>query len=380
MNTLKLYSFYFLIGVIGSISIQMLPLVMSAKNFDPTQVATIVSFVYLAALFQPIVGYLTRFKFGSHKMIQTLLIIVLITSFLTFYSYNYYLIIVIVLLFSVARASISPIFDSITTSAANKGDVNYGLARSGASLGFGVGMAIYTAIAIRLNLPYQYSYVFVACLALIGFAIVCIIPNTSEQLSDNHVDNIQPNNTKAALLITIFILYFGALSMRISYQSVYYIEFGYTTSFISLATFIMVIPEIIFLPLYNRLFANCNKILLLYITITLSILQMVMYITFTDYPMLLLITSLLNGLQIMIFVPTYFSMLHESLGEKNSAIGFILNITLQSLFVGVFNLLVLRQVIGMHNSMIPVFKIIIIVQFCALIPLTIYNYKYKKRP
>lgn len=366
-------------GMINSIAIQMLPLVMSYKGFAPSQVAVILSFVFLAALFQPLVGFLTKHKLGSQPMLKLLLLILMVTSLTIFAITSYLPMLFVVLCFSIARLSISPIYDSLTTMAAQNHGINYGLVRSGASFGFGIGMAIYTLIANLLNLEYSASFITVAIIGLIAVVVVSTIPHEQPHSVEHSDQHVAPNLTKTILLIAMYTLYFGALNMRISYASTYYIEFGYNTTFISIATFFMVIPEIIFLPLYNRLFARFNKMLLLYLTVIIAVAQMVLYINFTGSPSILLFASLFNGFQIMIFFPTYFGMLQASLGPKNSSFGFVMNMTIQSLFVGIFNLLFIRPVIIEYNSMIPVFKLIIVVQLCALVPLVIYQLKFTRK-
>lgn len=379
MSNKKLYLFYFMYGMINSIAIQMLPLVMSYKGFIPSQVAVILSFVFLAALFQPLIGVLTKAKFGSQRMLKMLLVVLIVTSLIIYSLTLYRPMLIIVLIFSIARLAISPIYDSFATMAIQSHGINYGLVRSGASLGFGIGMAIYTIIANLLGLEYSASFVVVTVLGVIGLVVVSMLPNQHAETTNDNKPDVAPNLTKAALLIAMYMLYFGALNIRLSYASTFYVEFGYTTTFISLATFFMVIPEIIFLPLYNRLFARVNKMLLMYLAIIIAILQMILYITFTGSPLILLFASMFNGLQIMIFFPTYFGLLQSSLGPRNSSLGFVMNTTLMSLFVGIFNLVVLRPLIITYNSMIPVYTIVIVVQLCAFLPLFIYHFKFERK-
>lgn len=379
MRTSKLYAFYFMYGVINSIAIQMLPLVLSNKGYSSSQVALVLSFVFLAALFQPIIGILTKVKFGSKSMLQILLVVMVMLALLIFVISDITLMIITVLVFSIARLSISPIYDSYTTMASREFAVNYGLVRSGASLGFGTGMAIYTVIASVFNFDYPVSFIFVSILAMIAIVVMSSLPHekTAEDIDNSSTE--QTDLFKTVLLILIYMLYFGALSIRISYLSTYYVEFGYTTSFISMATFFMVIPEIIFLPLYNRLFAKYNKTLLLFLAILLGIAQMTMYICFTDYPFVLLFVCLFNGFQIMIFFPTFFGLLQDSLGRKNSSFGFVINMTIQSLFVGIFNLAFIRPLIIRFNSTLPIFGLVICLQVLSFIPLAIYYFKYQTK-
>lgn len=379
MSIKKLYLIYFIYGVMGTIAIQMLPLVMNAKGYDASQITLLLSVVFLASIFQPLIGYLTRTKFGSKAMLRLLIGGMAITAFTIFLVTNYYIMIIVVLLFSIARLSISPIYDSYTTRAIATHNINYGLCRSGASFGFGIGMAIYTVIAAIFDLDYIAAFALVAILALVATFIVSTLPvDESEQsISEDEKVSDKTNMLLVILLIAMYTLYFGGLNIRISYLSTYYVEFGYSTAFISLTTFIMVIPEVLFLPLYNRLFSNFNKIFLLFCSIILGIIQITLYIMFTDSAVMLMIASLFNGFQIMIFFPTYFGLLQQSLGKKNSAFGFVMNMTMMSLFVGIFNLFVIRPIYINSQSTISIFYLIIGLGICALIPLFIYHLKTK---
>ncbi|WOO87868.1 MFS transporter [Mollicutes bacterium LVI A0039] len=375
MSTKRLYLLYFIIGSANAIAIQMLPLILTEKSFDANQVTMALSVVFLAALFQPVIGYLTKSKFGSKRMIQFLLTVMAIMTLVIFATTKFIPMLFIVLLLSIARTSISPIYDSYTTMAATTHGVNYGLIRSGASLGFGTGMAIYTIIANIFGFGNSASFVFASILLMIGLVIIAALPHEDTKQQLQSIGSEQSSLIMSVLLISMFMLYFGALNIRLSYLSMYYIEFGYSNSFISLTTFFMVIPEIIFLPLYNRFFAKYNKVLLLCISLIIGILQILMYIAFTNSPGLLLFGSLFNGFQIMIFFPTYFGLLQKSLGPKNSSFGFIMNMTMMSIFVGVFNTVVIRPIYVAANSTIPIFWLIICLQIAAFVPLLVYNFK-----
>ncbi len=379
MSTFKLYCFYFIYGAINSIAIQMLPLVMTQKGFSPSQVTIILSFVFLAALFQPLIGFMTRAKTGSKLMLEMLLGILFIMAILIFINTSFIAMLLIVLVFSIARSSISPIYDSYATMASRDYKINYGLVRSGASLGFGTGMAIYTLVANSLGLQYNASFLLLSFVAVISFLIISTMPKEKVSASDTVSGEAETKLAQAILLIVIYTLYFGALSIRISYLSSFYVEFGYSTSFISLATFALVIPEVIFLPLYNKLFAKRNKVLLMAIAIVFGIIQMGLYIVFHDFPVLLLFACLFNGLQIMLFFPTYVGLLQDSLGPKNSAFGFVMNMTMQSLFVGIFNLVVIHPVVVKYASTIPIFYLVIGLEILAFIPLFVYKVKYYRK-
>ncbi len=376
MNSKKLYLFNFCYGVINSIAISMLPLVLVDKGYNPSQVTIVLSFVFLAAVFQPIIGVVTRSITGSKKMIQIILVAVAALALAIFAVTNFALMILSVLVFSIGRLSLSPIYDSVLTIGVKKHNINYGLIRSGASLGFGLGMGLYTLISSIFGWSYPMGFVFIAVIGVVALSLISTLPDERPSDEQMEVSDEQTHIGKYVVLVIIYTLFFGGLNIRMSYFSTYFVEFDYSTTFISMATFALVIPEVIFLPLYNKLFAKYNKMLLLLITLIIGMMQVMMFTLFTESPIMLLVTSSLNGFQIMLFFPTYFGLLQQSLGPKNSAFGFIINMTTMSIFVGIFNMLVIRPLYVGIGSTIPIFYVICIMYIIALLPLGLYTIKY----
>ncbi len=363
----------------NAVALQMLPLVFADKGFNSAQVATLLSLFFLASLFQPLVGIFAK-RNSDILTVRILALLMGVNALFMFFTKQYILMIPLVLLFSVARLSISPVYDSYVTNQTLMHGGNYGLIRSGASLGFGTGMLIYTGFAKLLNASSELSFVFILIISIIAFTLLTTLPSTPSTTTKHHqqLTKQKTNWFKYALLVMLYTLYFGGLGIRITYLSTYYVEFGYTTVFIAITTFIMVIPEVTIMPLYNRLFSNFSKVKLIMISISLGITQILLYIVAHDSAPLLMFTSLFNGLQIMIFFPSYFVLLQDSLGVENSSFGFIINMTVQALFIGIFSLIVIKPIYVHYNSTIPIFMTIIVMMLISYIPLIIYEQKYYK--
>lgn len=377
--TWKLYGFNFMVGAINSIITQMLPLVFIVYGYNEGEISTLLSLVFFASLFQPIIGRLTSKRVGTVVMIITLLGTMALTSFILFYTRNIYLVGTILFIYSIARLANGPLNDSLISRLAVTEGVNYGFVRSGASLGYGMGMMIFTFLAYVFTLNDPASFILITILNIIAFAFIFGFKSypLETKATDQKTDE-QTNWTKFIILTLIYMLYFGGLTLRVTYLSTYYVEFGYDNSFISLTTLVMVIPEVLLMPLYNRLFGRFNKILLVIIAVVLGIIQMLFYTFFTASPALLIFTSLFNGFQIMIFLPTFASLLQSSLGHNNSSFGFMINATIQSLFVATINQFVIKKFYVATSSTIPIFYIICILMILSLVPVFIYHFKYKK--
>lgn len=385
MKTIYYYLFYFCLGVINAVAIQMLPLFLSGKNFDINQITTLLSFVFLAALFQPIIGFITSRYLSSVWMLRLLLIMSSISALLMYFNYSYSLMIFLVIMFSVTRLSFTPIFDSYSTGMCNKHGGNYGLMKSGASLGFGSGMLIFVTVSQLIGATESFAMIFLIAIMMMGLILMGQFKPIEQKQNDK--DNIKNSSEDVddrtnwflyLMLVLVYTTYFGGLGIRMTYLSSYYLEFDYTLFFVSLTTLVMVIPEIIFMPLYNRIFGRFNKAFLLMITIVLGIIQAQMYVHFHAYPLMLVITSLFNGLQIMIFFPTFFMLLQKSLGAKNSASGFLINMTIQSIFVGLFNQLVIKPIYISTGTTLSIYYTISVLMALAFIPLFMYYLRQKK--
>ncbi len=381
MNLKKLYLFYFCYGVLNSVAIQMLPVFLDAKGFGIDQITTLLSLVFLAALFQPIIGYLTSHFITSIKMLKLLLILLVFCALLMYFVSTYFIMMFLILLFSMARLSISPIYDSYTTIICATNGGNFGFVRSGASLGFGTGMFIYAIIAAVFGADVNFSMLFIVIIAFFAIMTMAKFTAIENQESNHNVQEKSEGNKWGLfiLLVLIYMMYFGGLSTRITYLSTYYLEFDYTLFFVALTTFIMVIPEITIMPLYNRLFSRFNKELLIGIAILLGVIQLQGYIHFYDNPYILIFTSLFNGLQIMIFFPTFFALLQQTLAPKYAANGFLINMTLQSLFVGLFNQFVIKPAYIQSGTTITIMVALTYLLLASVIPLAIYHIKMRSK-
>ncbi len=361
-------------------AIQMLPVFLDAKGFGVEQITSLLSLVFLAALFQPIIGYVTSRYISSINMLKILIMLLMLSALGMYIIGSFFAMAILIILFSMARLSVSPIYDSYTTILCELNDGNYGLIRSGASLGFGTGMLIYAIVAAIIGAEVNFSMIFIVIIAFMGIMTIANFP----AIEDSHVDGSTGNNVQTTnwslyiLLVIIYAMYFGGLSMRITYLSTYYLEFDYTLFFVAFTTMIMVIPEITIMPLYKRLFGHINKELLLLIAILAGIIQLQLYTIFYNNPLILVLTSLLNGIQIMIFFPTFFALLQKTLAPKNAANGFILNMTSQSLFVGLFNQFIIKPAYVASGTTLSIFTIITYLLIASLIPLGIYHLKLRK--
>lgn len=377
--TKKLYVFNFTLGSINAIASQMIPLIFIVYGFQPGEISTLLSLVFFAALFQPLIGALTKKKTGTFAMIITVIIVMIIMAILLYNFRNIYVVAITLLVFSVARLATGPLNDSLVSRMAISDNVNYGFVRSGASLGFGLGMMIFTAIASIFKLTEPSSLYLIVVFAITALAMISGLKGHNLDEESENIEVADSTNWKLFILLSIiYMLYYGGLTLRVTYISTYYVEFDYSTAFISFTTMIMVLPEVIVMPFYNRLFGNFDKIKLLFTAISLGIIQIILYIVFRDSVPMLILTSLFNGFQIMIFLPSFAAMMQSSLGKKNSSLGFILNVTLQSLFVALINQTVIKHFYVSTNSTIPIFLIIIVIMGLAFIPLFIYNLKVKK--
>lgn len=387
-RSIRLYLITFCIGAMNTVSLQMLPFIFEEKKFDTSQVGILLGLVFLSSIFIPIIGMINKKFLGDLGTYKLLFSSVIVGTVLMYFTGGFALMAILVLVFSLARLTVLPVNDSFLTKQSVRNGVNFGLMKSGASLGFGLGMIIFTIISAILDSSYSSSLFFIASLAFIALVIVFTLPDddkidklnqTNENSNKEVVDEKPTIMPKYILLMLVFIFYYGGLCVRVSYLPIYYDQFGYTTTIIAITTFFMVIPELTIMPFYNKFFGKYDKTKLIGIAIMIGIIQMLMYITCHDNLPLLIIASLLNGCQIMIFFPSFYHLLGTSLSKSAATLGFLINMTLNSLVVAIILIVVITPLYVMTNSTIPVFFVIIASMAIAFLPLVIYFFKYPNK-
>ncbi|MFV0247044.1 MAG: MFS transporter [Mycoplasmatales bacterium] len=381
MSTKKLYFMNMCLGAMNAVALQMLPLILYDKQFNYSQVAFLLGLVYLSSFFIPLIGLINKRYLGDIGTFKLLMATFVLISIIMFESSTFVAMIGLVILFSLARVSIFPVNDSFLTKQVKQHKINYGFIKSGASMGFGIGMLSFTLLSNILHTNYNSAFVYMALLGFISFIIISTLPKDKikpKELKNNLKTTNKTDYLKYSLLVLIYITYYGALGVRISYLSTYYVEFGYTTLFISITTFFMIIPEIIIMPFYNKLFGKFDKAKLIAIAITLGIIQILLYLVFYNNPLMLLITSLFNGFQIMLFFPSFFNLLQGSLSEHDATPGFLMNMTIQAVIVGFIMVLLIKPLYTHFESTIPVFWVIIGMMIISYIPVLIFYLKYPR--
>lgn len=383
-KSVKLYIITFCIGAMNTVSLQMLPFIFGEKSFNESQVGILLGLVFLSSVFMPVIGIFNKKYLGDLGTYKLLFSSVIVSTALMYFTSAFAVVALLVVVFSLARLTVLPTNDSFLTKQSAKHGISFGLMKSGASLGFGTGMFIFTGLSAIFDSSYSSSLFFIAALALIALVVVFSLPNEDkaeenaqgEEKKQANIQQVKTDIFKFGLLMAIFIFYYGALCMRVSYLPIYYNQYGYSTFIIALTTFFMVIPELTVMPFYNKLFGKYDKNKLMGIAVLIGILQMTMYITLHENLFFLLIASLLNGCQIALFFPSFYHLLGTSLSKDDATLGFLINMTLNSLVVALVLLLVAAPLYASSLSTIPVFFLIIVSMAIAFIPLVIYSIKY----
>jgi hypothetical protein len=128
------------------------------------------------------------------------------------------------------------------------------------------------------------------------------------------IKNLASNNKYVAGL-TISILYKAALTIRISYQAILFNEMGMSFFMIALSNLIMVIPELILMPMFDKKFYHLGFKKQVTLAMLISTFQMFVFIYVED-PITLVLSTSLHGISMAFLLPGYATYLKRNIPEN----------------------------------------------------------------
>lgn len=367
---IKYFIIYLSFGMLAALASGAFPILYKFNNFNTAQISFLITLSMIASLFQPLVALLATKIINTLKIVKILLLTIIISTLIMFNTSNFTITCFSVLLFFIARNSIFPVFDSYTSKQVS----NFGKIRMGASIGYGIAMILLVIFLNSLNLSYKYISIFTTFCALMSLSIIRIRDFKVCEKSTSNV--LKKTNKLSFILLLIYnASFYGFVVLRLSYQTPYLLEYNFSTNFIALSSFIMVIFEMLLLPFYSHLFSKFNKIHLLIFISTLSIFQMILLILFPN-TISVLIALMLHGFMMSIFIPSYSLLLSSVLSLKDSVKGFVISTAVQSISVGIINMFIISSLYNKSETIDSVNYIITTMYLISIIPLLILLKKY----
>lgn len=366
MDKKLLYWSYFIVGAIANFSIVLLPFFYVAKGMNNAQIGLLLSAAYLAALLQPLMGYLSDSHFGPKKLLKYVFYLLILLCIFLYFSNGFFQLFIFSLLFSICRNLTFPLLDNIALDWCHKNDVFFGGIRQGGSIGFGLGAFLAVPFALVFN---SYSIIFLPLILSIIFLF--ILKNLTHNISkvENFEEVSYLNNFKILIknkefivLVLIHLFLMGISSLKLSYQATLLSNLNAPIYFIVILNFFTIVPEIFLISKTEDKLKNIPIYKLLAIPIILNIIHS--FILFKSNSLfIILIASFLHGFSMSIYIPNFFAYFNSVIPKDLSATAFIVNATSQTINSLIINTIFIVPLLAIYNIRISFLVLIFVFSF-----------------
>lgn len=384
MKTKNLFSVYLMLGIMGAITTQALPIVYSSYGLSSNQIYNLISIVFLATAFQPLLGMIIDRFFSQERGISLLFGLVGVVSIGLIFINTYPIILFVILLLSIFRIPLFPIMDGYSAGQVQKYHLNMGLIRAGSTIGFGVGMAVLMLFLNLFNLTPNFSFLFMAILA---FAAVIIIElSNRKEAVENQLpasdskqsvveDDTETKWDLVVLLVIMQIAFFGFTILKVNYTTPFLVENGFTNNVIATTTIIGMIPIFVLMPLFGKIFNKFKFTTIFFFGILANVIQTSLFLLFPTSLGVIMLGSFFNGFIFPLYTPVFGMLLRKGLNSKYISTGFTTIFTIQNLFVFFFNQFVVINILNITNTISTAYIICLGFFGLSLIPLLILRLK-----
>lgn len=386
-----IFVLYFCAGMTMNCVSVGLPLFFATDTlgFTKMQIGTLASVIFLGSVCQPIIGYICDITGKKQIVSQCLFIGMSFIAIIMTFSKGFYTMLVLAFLMSVFKDPVIGLLDDITISFTNIHGGNYGKLRSGASWGYALGLFFMIPIEFILK---DINFLVPVLTLIVMLSIIYIILQNflgdvgyknfiNEDVSISEEDNLlykkevkeKMANKTYILLVLINFLLIGISSAKTSYQSLLLQDLGATTFLLSLANFIMVLPEILFMPHAKNILKDVSIKKVLY-AVTFILMIMNGLLAIAENSRFVIAVVWMHGFSMAFFIPTFFVVLRRYLGNNISASGILINSMTQNLgtfLVGYFIITKIYSNFGFGM----LFGVVVLLNALALIPITLLDEK-----
>lgn len=370
---------YYALGVIGSLFLTAYPLIYKDKGYDERGIAILISIGFLMAILKPLFGYITDRFYTDLKMLKLSFLIVALSCVAMYFSTSLFIMALIVN--SIFRAGMNSFLDSYITKHPEQFEMSYAKMRTGVPIGFATAF-IFGEIFINIfNLSISGMLLFIAIICVLSYIGLFFIEDF-EHNGEGKIKKIivEERGYDVQGLVTLLVygfLYCGIYQISSSYLSIYLTEFGYSTFLIGLLNLCMIVPQLFLMFSYDKTFGKIRNSTLLCLSGIFGTIQGIIYVFMPSSVVLLVIASMLSGIQLVILPAGFYPNLTKSLKSTRVSTGLTMNATLQSIWVGVFNVVFVSRIYSKFNTTISVYVIVIIFMLISILPLFVYRKKHK---
>lgn len=370
----RFIALYFVSAAFPAIFAFFLPLYYTNNGFTEAQIGILNSVVIATAVLAPIFGVIAEKKFTTKGVMIFNGFVILLASIALYFAESFEVVFILVLIYGLFRAPLAGFSDMYVSSYTEKYELNYGSFRRYLSLGYG--------IALFFTLPTIYFFDlngFLIATAFLTIIFICLVYKsedvTREQNNDAEADNVNYTeqmkqllkNKQFILIVAFACLFFGIESLRYSYQGILLNKHISSNLLIALSSFIMVLPEILFLPLYPRLKVRFRFGGLMLIPIAASTFILLIF-AFVQNGYVLAFSTALNGIMALVYYPTIIFGIRKVVPSNVMVTAMLIlgsAVSIVSFFVSMFIVTPVYATLGLE----PIFIVLALLSLLSLFPL-----------
>ncbi len=324
--------YYFLISIIGGIFNTAMPLYYQSLDFSASQIGLLIAIPSAAMLFQPLWGMLVD-KYNKARELGlfgiTLSSIILL---MMYFATSFNQVIILIALYSFIKAPVWSSIDNIIITYCMNNGINYGPLRVFASIAWGASLILF--LPINLLFGFKSYFVLNFLISIYVAYIILRLPKSTHLDSNKNDLGTHAKFTdglkflikdKTFHYIILFTFIFSTLFVtNLNYQALYFESLGKSQAFISVAMFISIAPELVLLPLVEKISSKYNPISMLMVVSCAYILKYIGFATITFIPVLLLL-AMMHGIAMSFYIPIFIKLLKKSVPNEVSTTAITLN-------------------------------------------------------
>lgn len=340
----KYYLYYVLIyGGLGAFIPYIVPYLEGSLNLSATQIGIITSIPsIIGILVVPLWGIITDITKKDKKILGICVAINCLIMGMYSSVKLFPVLLIVATLAEAFRYAISPLADNITTDYCKHKNLNYGIIRSGGSVGFAL-ISFLTGQLIKVTSDSKiiflvYIILFVASLIVLPFLDSKKYDGKEEKLEDSTMkkDLKELIKDKSYLwLLAIVICTISISEVTNAYQGLYLIDLGASAGDIGILVIFTALPEIFFMSKINGLVLKYGYKKVFKIG-TLTFLARWMTCLFATSPMMFILTAPLAALAFSIMLVAYIGYIKDKFSSEIQATA----LTLTSMAIGISSALI----------------------------------------
>ncbi len=368
----RLYFTNLVCGIILGSTTMGLTLLVSWKGLSDANLALIIGISFLGSAVQPIVGAISDNLKHKKYLVAFFGGVLFSSSLLLFFTSSLVLIKVAVFFMSISAQSSFVILDGLVAIKCGEHNYNYGFIRSGLSLGFG--------LSIVASLPFIYIFdisamvVFVAILGILLIVFALRMHDSSIGKTDVHyITEVKEMFKNKVFIVVMFVavILFSTNAIKLNYQTIKLENLDTKYIIIAITSFIMIIPEIVLLPKYDKYFSKWSFNKTTIIAIIIFIINLLV-LAFSKTALPILIFAPLHGLGSAIYIPRITMAFRSLLSAGIISTGMILRNTVSAILNFLLSSFLIKKLF-VTVSIEAVFYTLIILFIINLLVLVLLN-------